>query len=794
MGTLLLTTDFGATWTTKASPPTIFSNIQNLAVDPNVSTMLIAATADGLFKSTDGAASWTRTVGSGSPFSVEGHFPFVLMNHQCNPGGGLFAIGSGIGSYGVAFSPDYGSTWTPPHLTDVTSVVAGPVCAVYATRTATSDPFVAKLAPDGRTIWATFLGGSDRDVPAGLAVDTQGNAYVTGTTASLDFPSSAPRIGLPGQNSVFVAMFRTDGTLAYSVLIGGEANNSASAVAVDPGQNAYVVGSTNSARFPVTPGPLATTLNSGSYSGFLVKLSSGGNQLYGTYLSGAETFANAITVGTDESPVLAGLGALPGLSPPPQQGTPSEFLIKLDRTASQAISETYIQGAYAGTVGPRALVLDPSGNLFVMGDTGGGTDFTITPGAYGPPPSSSGCGTSFYYQSANDAVYLTKLRAADWQPLYRALLTAPCGIRPGSMEVDSAGSVVLGLSTGSGFALHGAVLAGPTCSFNSSVVAKLSPDGSALQFATYLDSCGAPAIALAQDGAVYAGATSKNEASVLRVDTTIAPAISLDRISNAFSGDANVVVGGGLYTLTASGFQAPFIDLGLNPSQPLPTQLGGVRVTFNGVPAAILQTAPGRAIVVPPWRLTLRENVSGSSAQRLYLAEVRLFYNGAGSNAVWVPVSTSLPGLLTSSFPNPQPSLTDANARNQDGTLNDAAHPAVAGSSITLFATGLGATEPRVAFNSIANSAGVVPSQPIYSTWQPKTLSAPSLPIAVYSVPGFVSAMFQIPIQVPNALPAGFGMDVGDGVRQVPIGLLLAPPPISSITIPASNVVAVYVR
>ena len=260
LGAFWLSTDYGATWNPKASPSTGFSFILNLAVDLEQPATLVATTPDGLYKSTDGARSWTRTTGPGpASFSIEGFDPFVLLSHRCASGGGLAAIGSGgAPSFQVAFSQDYGATWMTPQLTSVTGVTAGPSCAVYVMRQGTSDVFVSKLAPDGTALWTTYFGGADQDVPVALALDAQGNAYVAGNTTSPDFPSTVARIGPPGQGAVFVARFTPAGMLAYSALIGGEARTTAIAMAVDPSGNAYVAGSTNSQAFPITPGTLVT--------------------------------------------------------------------------------------------------------------------------------------------------------------------------------------------------------------------------------------------------------------------------------------------------------------------------------------------------------------------------------------------------------------------------------------------------------------------------------------------------------------------------------------------------------
>ena len=122
-GSLWLSTDYGTTWTMKGSPPTVFSGILNLAVDPDQPDILVAATPDGLYSTTDGATTWVPTQGHGAFFSVNGHAPFALLSHRCGPGGGLVALG---GMQQVAFSPDDGATWNTPQLSQVSSVTAGP--------------------------------------------------------------------------------------------------------------------------------------------------------------------------------------------------------------------------------------------------------------------------------------------------------------------------------------------------------------------------------------------------------------------------------------------------------------------------------------------------------------------------------------------------------------------------------------------------------------------------------------------------------------------------------------------
>jgi uncharacterized protein (TIGR03437 family) len=653
------------------------------------------------------------------------------------------------------------------------------------TRIETSDAFVAKLAPNGGKLWATYLGGSDQDVAVGLAVDLEGNVYVTGNTSSPDFPVTLPRIGLLGSNAVFVTKYSPSGQVAFSVLVGGEAANTATGIALDSsGSNLYIAGNTGSLHFPVTSSALST-VGSG---GFVVKLSATGGLAASTLLGQSST--GAIVADPNNNLVVGGLGEAPGAT----ASTAADliFVTKLDPALSVVLSSRYLPAGPYTESAPSSLAIDAQGNLFAVGETG---ELQASAGAYSSPLSVSGCVVqlddgdhAFLTQT-----YVTKLAAANWSPIYTALLQGPCEFRPGALALDSTGAPVFAFSAGAGAPLHAPLLAGPTCvqGFTSGV-AKLSADGSSLLFATYLDACGIPAVTVNHAGTVYAGVAPSapaNQAGVLRLNVP-ATAVSLDGIVNAFSGDANAIVPGGLYSLSVSGMQLPGIDLGLNATADLPTTLGGVQVTVDGVPAPLLETSAGRVIVTVPSVLPLGRLYSGPRGFRL----VQVIFNDVASNAVLMPVSTFLPGLLTRDFPNTPYYTTvpvDAIARNEDGTLNDADHPAALGSTITLYATGVGATDPAVSLGSIADSTNVVPETPIYSSWEIGSPGLNPLPEMVSSIPGFVSSMFQIRVQVqlPNAVP---GTSVGNGVQRVSLGV--GPSVGDDPLPPASNYVSVYVQ
>jgi uncharacterized protein (TIGR03437 family) len=131
---------------------------------------------------------------------------------------------------------------------------------------------VTKLNAAGNDlIYSTYLGGSDTDGATGIALDLVGNAYVTGTTRSPDFPANSPLQSTRGGGvDGFVAKLDPKGAaLVFSSYMGGVQDEQASAIAVDPLSNAYIAGSTLSPNFPTTPGAVRSSL--ASLDAFVVK-------------------------------------------------------------------------------------------------------------------------------------------------------------------------------------------------------------------------------------------------------------------------------------------------------------------------------------------------------------------------------------------------------------------------------------------------------------------------------------------------------------------------------------------
>jgi hypothetical protein len=157
-----------------------------------------------------------------------------------------------------------------------------------------SDAFVAKLNPGGSALaYATFLGGSDADFGWDVAVDSAGNAYVTGATLSTDFPTTPGAYDTTYNGSsppaeAFVTKLDAAGSaLVYSTFLGGTGDEFGIAIAVDAAGQAHVAGHTTSTDFPTTAGAIQPGPG-GSFDAFVTKLDAAGAALVdSTYFGGS---------------------------------------------------------------------------------------------------------------------------------------------------------------------------------------------------------------------------------------------------------------------------------------------------------------------------------------------------------------------------------------------------------------------------------------------------------------------------------------------------------------------------
>ncbi len=383
------------------------------------------------------------------------------------------------------------------------------------------DVFVAKLNPSGTAlVYSTYLGGSDDERGDGIAVDISGNAYVTGSTESMNFPTvnpMQPAYG-GGDNDVFVAKLNATGSaLVYSTYLGGGGDDRGLAVAVDASGNAYVTGLTTSTNFP-TANAVQATFAGGGRDVFVAKLNAAGAALaYSTYLGGSG-FEDASGIALDGQGSAYVTGFTTSANFPTvnafqstlRNGSGNGFVTKLNPLGSAFAYSTYLGGSGGGGDEGVGIAVDATGNAYVTGNTSA-PDFPTTPGVLQPALKA---GANPF---VNDA-FVAKLNATGAGLVYSTYLGGSGNDISSAIAVDTAGNAHVVGSTGSSdfptaSPLQGA--RGGTSNALDAFVAKVNSAGSALMYSTYLGASGdnrGVGIAVDSSGAAYVSGQTNSPA------------------------------------------------------------------------------------------------------------------------------------------------------------------------------------------------------------------------------------------------------------------------------------------
>lgn len=253
-----------------------------------------------------------------------------------------------------------------------------------------SDIFVLKLdAAGGNLVYSTFVGGADWDNATDVALDPQGNAYVTGYTLSADFPVTAGSFGAGPAVSSDVILFKINANgsaLLYSGLLGGSDWESAESVALDSANRAYITGKTSSADFPESAQAYDSTYN-GVTDAFVACISANGStRVWSTFLGGSnQETGMSIFVGPGNTVHVAGdtissnFPTTAGAFDPTYNGDVDAWMAALDGQGQNLLYSTFVGGKLEDYA--RSLVVDPDGLIYLTGGTAS-QEFPITPGAF----------------------------------------------------------------------------------------------------------------------------------------------------------------------------------------------------------------------------------------------------------------------------------------------------------------------------------------------------------------------------------------------------------------------------
>jgi hypothetical protein len=308
-----------------------------------------------------------------------------------------------------------------------------------------------ELVIDPVLSYVAFLGGTGYDTAQGIAVDDNGNVYITGWTASADYPIAVGALDQSyngGSYDIYVAKLNASGNaLVYSTFIGGSGNDMGNSIAVDGSGNVYVAGQTASADLPVVNGYQSTLKGTGD--AVLLKLNSAGSGLlYSTYFGGTSATGGEVAydLALDGSGNVYLTGQAYSADMPLKNafdatlgGTYDAFVAKFDLSQTGANSLLYSSlfggsGSEYGTT----IAVDSTGAFTIAGQTDS-TDLA-TVNAY--QSSYAGAMDGFitrFNSSGNTVTYSTYLGGAtssDWVE---------------AIAVDAAGSLYVGGKTAGGF-------------------------------------------------------------------------------------------------------------------------------------------------------------------------------------------------------------------------------------------------------------------------------------------------------------------------------------------------------
>jgi hypothetical protein len=446
--------------------------------------------------------------------------------------------------------------------------------------------------------YSTYLGGTGDDEGQSIAFDSNGNAYVTGETASTSFPGASG--SLTGAINIFVTEIKADGSaLVYSTYVGGNGSDSGNGIAVDALGNAFVAGGSTSTNFP-TASPFQNSL-AGTRNAVVFELLAGGSTLaYSTYLGGTgdDTALGIALDQTTNAYAVAGKASstdFPTHNPlqVSLHGTSNGF-VSLWNSSNTRVYSTYLGGGTGDAV--FAVALDSSDNAYVTGQTFS-TAFPVH------SPLQATCGSC---SGANSNAFVTVYNPTGSAYVYSTFLGGSGGDEGDGIAVDSTGNAyVTGTTTSSNFPTTTGVLQATYAGDTDAFITKVNSGGGALAYSTYLGGTGFDAgasIAVDTNGNAYvtgqtsssafpiAGATQStlggaNDAFVSELDATGTALV----FSTYLGGTADEDDGGNYGAIAVDSAGANIYVTGNTASTNFPTTLPYQSANKGGTDAFIVK-------------------------------------------------------------------------------------------------------------------------------------------------------------------------------------------------------------
>lgn len=343
-----------------------------------------------------------------------------------------------------------------------------------------NDVLVSKLSTNGTQLLAsTYIGGQGDDVGNGIAVDDKGSVFISGTTSSLNFPTTAgsAQPSYRGSGDMFAAKL-DDGLAAinYATYLGGTSTETNDAIAVDGTGAVYLAGTTLSNDYPTAVGSYDVSYNLDN-DVVVTKLNAAGSSMvYSTYIGGQRADdATGIAIDASGAAYITGVTQSSDFPTPngvdkTYNGNADLFVTKVSTTGTALAYSTFVGGT--GTEGGGAIAVDENGAAYITGFTNS-SDYPTTPGA-------------FDRQRGGQDMIVTKVAGGGGTLSYSTFLGEVISLGF-AISVDKAGAAyVTGATYSNTFPT---TKNGYDASYNGSgdvIVVKLRSDGSGLLYSSYI--------------------------------------------------------------------------------------------------------------------------------------------------------------------------------------------------------------------------------------------------------------------------------------------------------------------
>jgi uncharacterized protein (TIGR03437 family) len=673
-------TDAGATWVRLPVTTRLFGD---LVLDPSSAGVLYATTPEALLRSVDHGSKWTSitpAAGYVSTLAVQPGAPNVLI--------ASVVVGDNPSRYLAFRSEDSGRTWMPLTLSryiDGFQFDPQRPNRLYAAGSPTSKVHVMKLDPKGELLFATYLGGQGDDVATQIAIGVDGSAYIAGTTSSPDFTEHPARLypGLLPEG--FAVRIDAAGRLRYATLFEWSGVRD---LAVGHDGVLHILASAALSGLAADGSTLVYSASLERGYGQAVAIGSGGD----VWLSGLIGAGTGTLMRFSPSGVLLSTALLPVI--PAKIRITADGSVHIAATASTGLPRPVSERAFQSSI-----------NIDCPNNSGG----TFPRPSIQRPP----------YMTD---VYLAKVDLTNHSFQVGSYLGGTCRDTLTDFQVSRQGDLyIAGMTYSDPFPVVNPISGPAPPEQQKPFVSYLNSAASKLLFSTYLDWGSEPRIAVDEDGAIYvlqnvaSSYSTLRRAQLLKLTPSDPAPLQIRNVTDAFQRQNVPISPLEIVLVSVPGLNPEQeIDLGFAPGSPLPFELAGVAVRFNGMPAQIISVWRDEIVCITPAGLKGLSHVA-----------VQVQRGGEFSNEFHAEVRDVRPAFVKQ-------------VRNEDGSWNSPENPARVGSLVSFFLTGAG-----------------VPESDAAPMWLPLQMdfSGTRIPMPpAQALPGHVPGFYEVGVRVPSSV------------------------------------------